>query len=266
MKARAALLGIALSLATAWAPDASAGLTSSQLSDVQAQPLSGARLPLAATVHDANGPDMSLGDALAGRPALLVPVDYRCRSLCGPALALLAPLLSQTRFRLGVDYTVLVLGMDPRDSDAEALAMAQAQLGPAAGQSGVRILSGGADTLGRIFATLGYRTEYDGEAGRFAHPAAAFAIAADGRVARTLSTLALDPTDLNLALTEAGGGGRGALADRLILLCYGFDPIQGVYTPAIRRVLGLAGLATLIALAGGVAALARHSRRSGEAG
>ena len=87
-------------------------------------------------------------------------------------------------------------------------------------------------------------------------------MAADGRVVRTLSTLALDATDLDLALDEAGGGRMGTFRGRLVLLCYGFDPVQGIYTPAIHRMLGAAALATLVILAAGVAGLARRSRRS----
>ena len=57
-------------------------------------------------------------------------------------------------------------------------------------------------------------------------------LTADGRVARALSSLALNPRDLRLALVEAGEGRIGGLADRITLLCSGFDPVHGVYTPA----------------------------------
>jgi protein SCO1/2 len=263
MRTPAALLTLfALPLAVlVGSPAAQAGLTERQLAGVAADPAPGARLALGTIVQDVRGPDLTLGEAMGGRPALLVPVDYRCRSLCGPALALLGPILSQTGRRLGRDYAVLVLGMDPHDGEADALAMATAQLGDIAAAPGLRLLTARAGALDAIFAALGYRTTFDKQAGRFAHPAAAFALAPDGRVVRTLSTLALDATDLDLALTESAGG-SGSIGERLVLLCYGFDPVHGIYTPAIRRGLAAAGAATLLALAAGIAGLARRSRRS----
>ena len=140
MKAPAAVLALALFVLAATCPDAQAGLTARQLAEVGASPEPGATLAPGIPVHDVRGPDLTLGDALGGRPALLVPVDYHCRALCGTALAVLAPLLSQTRMQTGRDYTVLVLGMDPNESDADALSMAQARLGAAADGPGVRVL------------------------------------------------------------------------------------------------------------------------------
>ena len=53
--------------------------------------------------------------------------------------------------------------------------------------------------------------------------------------------------DLSLALTEAGEGSIGRLPDQIALLCYGYDPVHGIYTLAIRRI--LAGTAVLMILA-----------------
>ena len=58
-------------------------------------------------------------------------------------------------------------------------------------------------------------------------------LTADGRVSRALSSLALQPADLRLALLEAGEGKIGGLAGRLALLCYGFDAVHGIYTAQI---------------------------------
>ena len=77
----------------------------------------------------------------------------------------------------------------------------------------------------------------------------------DARVSRALDALALTPLDLRLALTEAGQGRTGTLADHFTLLCYGWDAATGVYTLQIRRVLMFAGMATVLLLLGGVALL-----------
>ena len=66
-------------------------------------------------------------------------------------------------------------------------------------------------------------------------------LTADGRVSRVLAGLDGSVDDLRLALVEAGGGRVGTIADQVRLLCYGFDPVRGVYTPAVMGILRVCG-------------------------
>jgi protein SCO1/2 len=253
----AALLALALGAAPA-----TAGLTPAELGQVGQETKPGAQLPLSAVVQDISGRSLTLRDALEGRPALLMPVEYSCRALCGPALAVIAPLLTISRLRIGRDFSVLLLGIDPRDDAEAARALTQRQLGDPSGQPGLHVLMARADVLHGLLDALGFRAVFDPALDRFAHPAAAFALAPDGRVVRTLSTLAMDARDLDLAMTEAAGGSADGFVGRLVLLCYGFDPVQGVYTPAIRSLLMGSSALTLAGLCGLVLSLRRRARRT----
>ena len=90
-------------------------------------------------------------------------------------------------------------------------------------------------------AAIGYRFQRDAANDAIAHPAAFVTLTADGRVSRVLSSLALQPTDLRLALVEAGDGEIGGLAGRIALLCYGFDAVHGIYTRQIATLLQIGG-------------------------
>ena len=48
------------------------------------------------SIELADGRRLSLGQALAGRPALLMPLDYACRNVCDPMLAVAGTALSAT--------------------------------------------------------------------------------------------------------------------------------------------------------------------------
>jgi protein SCO1/2 len=74
-------------------------------------------------------------------------------------------------------------------------------------------------------------------------------LTSDGHVSRMLSSLALQPNDLRLALIEAGGGRIGGLTGRIALLCYGFDAVHGIYTWQIVTLLRIAGGLTVAVLA-----------------
>ena len=232
-----------------------ARLAQNELAQVAVAPAPGARVPLDLALTDAESGPTTLGAALAGRATLLLPVDYTCGNVCDPMLAMSTAALAAT----GLPATgFLLMGLDPRDDAAAARRMLGPDptgVGPAA-----RALVGDGAAIARLTGALGYRFVIDRDTDSIAHPAAAILLTPDGRVARVLSPLALNGRDLRLALIEAGEGRGSTLADRLTLLCYGYDAVRGVYTPLIERILSLAGAATVLAIGLGVWLLHRRGR------
>ena len=99
---------------------------------------------------------------------------------------------------------------------------------------------------------------------QFAHPAVVVTLAADGAVSRVLSGLTLTGDDLRLALVDTADGKIGTVVDRLRLLCYGYDPAQGIYTPAIMSILRVGGVLTVLLLAAAFFGLRTLGRRRAE--
>ncbi|GJD76547.1 thioredoxin domain-containing protein [Methylobacterium goesingense] len=231
-----------------------ARLAQNELAQVAVAPAPDARVPLDLALTDAQSGPTTLGAALARRATLLLPVDYTCGNVCDPMLAMSAAALAATGLP-AVGF--LLVGLDPRDDAAAARRM----LGPETGAgAAARALVGDAAAIARLTGALGYRFMIDRDTDSIAHPAAAILLTPDGQVARVLSPLALNGRDLRLALIEAGEGRGGTLADRLTLLCYGYDAVRGIYTPLIERILSLAGAATVLAIGLGVWLLHRRGR------
>jgi protein SCO1/2 len=240
MKCAALVLVFAL-----WPLAASAGLTGQQVSEVALTPPPGARVPTDLVFTNIEGGAVTLGEAIDGRPTLLLPADFTCAQICGPALSIAGSALSQTGLRAGIDYSVVVVGIDAQDSLDDARRFTHGQIGG----PGVSVLRGRGSTIDALMAAIGYRFQRDATNNTIAHPAAYVTLAADGRLSRVLSSLALQPTDLRLALVEAGGGQIGGLAGRIALLCYGFDAVHGIYTPQITMLLRIGGGLTVALLA-----------------
>jgi protein SCO1/2 len=238
---------------------AQADLLQSALSGVGVSPPADARLPLQSRWRNLDGRDLSLGDAIDGKPALLLFADYTCTSLCGPALAFVSDALKKADL-VAQNYRLIVLGLDPKDSAADARAM-QAREAPDATLPLV-MLTGDEQAIRAATQAAGYRYAYDAGHDQYAHPAALLAIGGDGRIVRVLSSLGIDPNDVRLALTEAGRGQVGGFADHVRLLCYGFDPSVGAYTVSIQRALAASGAVTVTILMLGIGWLAFSSRRS----
>jgi protein SCO1/2 len=258
-KAVAGLL--ALPLVCAMTISAGAALLSKDLAGVEASPKAGARLPLDVLLKDGET-SAPLGEWLEGKPSVWVVADFTCRSLCSPLLRSMTDVLGKTGLVPGRDFNVRVLGLDPKDSAADALAMKMAQVGASGALvAHTNMLRGDASDIDRITEILGFKSIYDPTLDQYAHPAAIFTVTADGRVSRALSELGLDPADMRLAIVEAGGGRIGTVADRVGLLCYGFDPSHGFYNLAIGRALSIGGGVTIALLVGFLGFMFRRERR-----
>ncbi|WP_156421308.1 SCO family protein [Aureimonas sp. AU40] len=239
------------------AAPASAALAPAALDGVALEPPPGAALPLD-TLLQVGEQNASLRAILAARPAwLLVFADYTCAGVCGPALGIAASAFSSPDMQ-DLDAGLLVIGLDPKDTAADAARMRAETWGNAADPRAVFARTDEAN-VAKLTAAVGYRYRYDPETDQFAHPAAALSITREGRVVRPLGALALMPNTLRKALVEASGGHAGGLFERIALRCYSFDPARGVYTADIVLVLRALGVATLLGLALLLALLMRRT-------
>ncbi|MGA7804051.1 SCO family protein [Bradyrhizobium sp.] len=240
-----------------------AGVVTAQIRTVAAAPAPNAELPLDLGFLDDSGRRVTLAGAFGGKSAVVIFADYTCRSLCGPVLEFTVNGLAKTGLTPGADYRLVVIGLDPRDGiDAARTMRAEHMDGTSPiGQAAV-FLTGGDHEIRAATQAAGLRYYYDAEHDQFAHPAAVYVVDSIGHIRRVLSPLGLDGGDLRLAIVDTGHGAVGTLADRIHLLCYGYDPVKGIYTERITTMLELAALATLVVLAGGISLMVARERRS----
>lgn len=255
-----ALLAILLLLAGLGA--ARADFSRAALEAIAAEPRPDTQLPLATQFEDSHGAARTLNDAIGNTPAVIVFADYTCRTLCGPILAFAAGALEKTGLTPGRDFHLVVVGIDPKDDLATASAFEESHIGKDTPLADATAMLTGSDVAIRaVTQAAGYRFAYDPTHDQYAHPAAAYVVTAQGRVARVLSGVGLTGPDLRLALVEAGQGKVGGIADAIHLLCYGFDPARGIYTASITKLLNIGGAATVALLAGGIGLMLVANRR-----
>jgi protein SCO1/2 len=255
-------LAPALLIALAMTAPAAAQLPAAQIDTVRVDAKTGAGFPLSLRFADIHGRQRSLGEVIGDSPAIIVFADYTCSNLCGPILAFAAAGLAKSGLKPGRDFRLVVIGLDPKDGPREALEMKRTRVGsdtPLA-KSAV-FLIGNAASLKTATQAAGYHYVYDKKQDQFAHPAAVYVTAHDGRIVRVLSGLGLTGDSLRLALVDAGQGRVGTLLDQIRLRCFGFDPARGIYTASITRILTIACCVTVLILFGGVGFLVLAWRR-----
>jgi protein SCO1/2 len=210
---------------------------------------------------DADGQRTDLARIANGRPLLLSLGYYHCPNLCDLVLQGMARSTAVLPLQVGSDYQVVFVSIDPDEKPADArssMTMLDHML-PAAKMSRWHLLTGSQDSIRQLAATVGYRYFRDPRNGQFAHPAGWVVLTAQGRVAQYFFGVSYPPSSLRLALVDASRGKLGSLADRLVLLCCGYDPSTGRYSLLVGRVMQGLGVGFVVLL---LVLLYRLRRRS----
>jgi protein SCO1/2 len=82
-----------------------------------------------------------------------------------------------------------------------------------------------------------------------------------GRLARYFYGIDYSTRDMRYALMEASEERLGSAVDQVLLLCFHYDPATGRYGLAIMRLVRVAGLLTVVGLAGYITLALRRERR-----
>ncbi len=203
--------------------------------------------------RDESGKIVPLSNYFGGKPVILVLPFYKCPGVCTAELDGMVKAFQDERlkYRVGRDFEVLTVSINPKEGADLAAAKKKEYLNllsqPGAGQ-GWHFLTGTEPSIKKLADEVGFRYVYDAKTDQYAHPAGLILMTDGGKVSKYLYGVEYSPKDLRLALTDAGEGKVGSLADKFVLYCYHYDPAKGTYGPAIFRMIQLACFATILLL------------------
>jgi protein SCO1/2 len=213
-------------------------------------------LPLSDHFIDESGKDVTLGKYFGSKPVVMALVYYHCGMLCPQVLHGMAEALRGTGFKAGDQYDVLVASFDPADTTADSVMAKQhfmATLGDAGTAAGVHFVTGAQQSITDLAQATGFHYVRvpgpDGKMDQFAHSSVIMIATPDGRMSKYLAGINYPSRDVRLAVIQASKRHIGSLSDLILLYCCNYVPSQGRYTVAILRILGLASMAVLAALA-----------------
>lgn len=199
---------------------------------------------------DEAGQTVTLGDFLGDRPAVLSLVYYECPMLCTEVLNGLQVALKGMKYSIGTDFDVITVSIDPGETPelaASKKAMYLERLQRPGSETGWHFLTTPkTEAISELADTVGYGFTYDPATDQYAHAAGIMVLTPDGRVSRYYYGIEYIPRDIEFGLIEASEGKVGTMVDKLVLLCYAYDPLAGTYTPQILMALKIG--ATLMIL------------------
>jgi protein SCO1/2 len=206
--------------------------------------------------HDEIGRDVALGDYFGKRPVVLALVQYRCPSLCNLVLSGLNDALRELKSQQpGRDYEVIVVSFDARETPDLAAAKKAAYVadfGRPGGQEGFHFLTGDQPAIGLLTSTVGFHYAYSEPQDRFAHPSGIVVLTPSGVTSRYIYGIEYPPEELGPALTAAAGEQIARPVptyQRVLLLCYDYDPQTGTYAFNVLNAVRLGGALTVAAIA-----------------
>lgn len=258
MRIAAAVLGLLL-----FAAPASARIDPGSFQNLAFRQHPGAQLPRDAQLSDTSGRRVTLGQALAARPAVVVLEYLRCKNLCSLVLNGAVQAISAARLTPGRDVDLVAISIDPRDTTrdiAAAQAMYARRFPNPASAAGVRFFTASPDQVREIASAIGFPYRYDRASDQFAHPAGIVVTTPDGRISRYMLGLNPQPALLRQAVAEAALEKVEPPVHPFLCLCFGYDPDEGSVAALTLRLVRYASFALVLALAALVGFLSLRRR------
>ena len=221
--------------------------------------------PLDLQFRDEHERVVRLGDYFKGRkPVILTFMYYRCPMLCSMVMEGVSSALAEMKPNVGEDFDVITVSIDPRDTPSRAREVKEKYLrryGRMQSAAGWHFLTGHDSMIRQLTSAVGFNYSYDMQSDQFGHGAALLVLTPQGTVSRYFYGFDYKARDVRLALVEASSGKIGTATDKLLLLCYHYDPITGKYTRAAMNFVRAGGVATILSLGGFIFVMIRRDRR-----
>jgi protein SCO1/2 len=193
------------------------------------------QLPSDLQFRDETGHELRLGNYFGTTPTVLVFSYYGCSTLCPTVISNLAARLDGAGLIADKQYQVLAVSIDPRDSPSLATAKKAIYLEHAlpAQTAAWHLLTGDESSISALTRAAGFRYAWDEASQQYAHHAGIVLVTPDGVVSHYFFGFDFTPAELRDALADAGTGHITSSVERLLLLCFHFDPATGKYSLAI---------------------------------
>jgi len=247
-------------------------LTDAQLLQIKYDQKPGSQVSPNLVFRDDTGKTVRLGDYFGKRPIVLIPGYYSCPMLCSLVMQGVVESLRDLRWKVGEQFDVIFVSIDPRESPALAAAKKKLYLRDygrdgtengwhflVAGTSPPAVPAGRAPSPGAppppddraiqaLADEIGFRFAYDAGRKQFAHPAGFVVLTPDGKVAHYFFGVTFSAKEVDEALRHAGVRKTDSPVREFILLCCEYSPLRGKYGNLVMDTVRAGGMGMVAAL------------------
>lgn len=209
-------------------------------------------LPTDVTFQDRTGKAVKFGDLFEGKPAILLPIFYRCTGVCNlelrETLETLKKLKSKT---LGKDFNVIVLGIHPKETPdlAEGKFKATvAELKRPGTENGWKFLVGDEASILRITNGLGFYYTYDPARDAIDHPSGIMFLTPQAKISSYIFGAIYTVPQFENGIGLASRRQVGEKAQEIFFGCIHVDPVTGKRSLVFENIVKVGGIVTLIVM------------------
>lgn len=216
-------------------------------------------IPLDLSFLDETGRPVTLR-SLVNKPTLLTLVYYRCPGICSPLMNGLSSAVDKLDLEAGKDFNIVTISFNPREDYIMASGKKRNYLDnmkKKIPEDSWKFLTGDSLSIAKITDAVGFRYQSQGE--DYMHAAVITVLSQDGKISRYLYGTDFLPMDLKLSVIEASEGKSTPAINKLLKICYSYDPAGKTYVLNVTRI---SGAIMLILLAGFVLILTLKKKKN----
>jgi protein SCO1/2 len=207
-------------------------------SDVGIDEKLGALVAMDAILRDESGKEVTLRDYV-DKPTILIFNYFRCPGICPVLLSSVVEVINKIQLEPGKDFRLVAVSFDPTDTPAmarEKKANYLNQLRRRFPPDAWHFLTGTAENTRVVADSTGY--EYRPQGDMYVHPGAIIILTPKGIISRYLYGTSFLPSDVEMAIDEAGRGEVRPTISKMLAFCYAYDPEGRQYVFSITRLMG----------------------------
>ncbi len=254
-----------LVIAPAWAQMATPTPPPNVMSEVGIDQRLNEQIPLDLPFRDEQGRVVRLSEFFGSKPVIVSLVYYQCPMLCTQVLNGMVETFRTLNFVAGKEFEIVTVSIDPAEGPDLAREKKD-QYVEEYGRDGVargwHFLTGDQTSISRLAQAVGFRYVYDPRSKQFAHAAGIMVATPSGKLARYLYGIEYGARDLRFALMEAAHNRIGSPVDKILLLCYHYDPTTGKYGLLVSNLLKAGGILSVVILGSYMFVNFRRDRRN----
>ena len=205
--------------------------------------------------HDHENRFVKIGDYFDGKRPVMLSFNYsNCPKLCSVQLENMVATLARIKFRVGTDFQVVSVSMDPTEQTSRARENKDKyafMYNKGESMDGFHFLTGDREDIRFLADSCGFRFKYVPEQKLYSHPPVFILLSPQGKIVRYIHGLDYDPDTMETALIESAAGKIGSPINHFaygLLSCFSFDETKGRYTLEAMAAMRIGGGITALTL------------------
>jgi protein SCO1/2 len=197
-------------------------------------------LPKDIYLIDENNQKVVLTD-LIDKPTIINFVYYRCPGICSPLMEGLANVMEASDLEPGVDYQVLTICFDPRETIDLGIRKKANYLNLVTKKDqiskGWKFFVSDSASIAKGTNAVGFK--YKRQGNDFTYVASVTVVSPKGKITRYLNGINYLPFDFKMAIIEASKGTSAPTINKIMQFCFSYDPISHSYVLNVTQIAGV---------------------------